>query len=105
MDRTPILRQSYLFLSTKASAAREKKEFSLPFHRAYNPKSGMRVWTIHLESSINETQGNPVQDFCGILVGECHVLLTRHRNWKYELFKLKNLLTQKLTFRLLREKS
>ena len=65
----------------------------------------MRVWTIHLESSINETQGNPVQDFCGILVGECHVLLTRLRNRKYGLLKLKNLLTQKLTFRLLLEKT
>ena len=61
----------------------------------------MRVWTIHLESSINETQGNPVQKFCDKLIGECHVLLTRLRNRKYELLKLKNLLTQKLTFRLL----
>ena len=43
----------------------------------------MRVWTIHLESSINETQGNPVQKFCDKLIGECHVLLTRLRNWKY----------------------
>ncbi len=42
-------------------------------------------------------------DFCSRLVGECHVLLTRLRNRKYRLSKLKNLLTQKLTFCLLLE--
>ena len=55
--------------------------------------------------SFCETRGNPVQIFCSRLVGECHVLLTRLRNRKYELLKLKNLLTQKLTFRLLLGKS
>ena len=38
---------------------------------------------------------------CGRLKEECLGLLTRLRNRKYELLKLKNLLTQKLTFRLL----
>ena len=58
----------------------------------------MRVWTIHLESSINETQGNPVQKKCGRLKEECLGLLTRLRNRKYafinsKTYKLKNLLS------------
>ena len=40
--------------------------------------------------SFYETERNPVQKFCGILIGKCHVLLTRLRNRKYELLKLKN---------------
>ena len=33
--------------------------------------------------SFHKTEGKPVQKFFSKLIGECHVLLTRLRNWKY----------------------
>ena len=49
----------------------------------------------------DETLGNLVQKFRSRLAGKPCGLLTRHRDRRSILSKLKNLLTQKLTFRLL----
>ena len=49
----------------------------------------------------NETEVNSAHFFLSIFVGKSYGLLTRNRNQRYRLTKLKNLLTQKLTFRLL----